>query len=73
MFRSVPDLTDVTVFQTSLSRLFRFSFFSRDKQRGAQRGAHIDAGIGGGSGGFGSWMQKDDVYTEQAQEALQHL
>ncbi|XP_027880722.1 RILP-like protein 1 isoform X2 [Xiphophorus couchianus] len=57
--------------ESGIKRLF--SFFSRDKQRGAQRGAHIDAGIGGGSGGFGSWMQKDDVYTEQAQEALQHL
>uniref|UniRef100_A0A3B5R0T1 RILP-like protein 1 n=1 Tax=Xiphophorus maculatus TaxID=8083 RepID=A0A3B5R0T1_XIPMA len=54
--------------ESGIKRLF--SFFSRDKQRGAQRGAHIDAGIGGG---FGSWMQKDDVYTEQAQEALQHL
>ncbi|XP_008421567.1 RILP-like protein 1 isoform X3 [Poecilia reticulata] len=52
--------------ESGIKRLF--SFFSRDKQRGAQRGAHIDAG-----GSFRSWMQKDDVYTEQAQEALQHL
>uniref|UniRef100_A0A096LZX3 RILP-like protein 1 n=1 Tax=Poecilia formosa TaxID=48698 RepID=A0A096LZX3_POEFO len=52
--------------ESGIKRLF--SFFSRDKQRGAQRGAPIDAG-----GGFRSWMQKDDVYTEQAQEALQHL
>ncbi|XP_043952624.1 RILP-like protein 1 isoform X4 [Gambusia affinis] len=56
--------------ESGIKRLF--SFFSRDKQRGVQRGVYIDAG-GGGSGGFGSWMQKDDVYTEQAQEALQHL
>lgn len=45
-------------------RLPRFSFFSRDKQRGSQRNAHFD---------FGSWVGKDDVYTEQAQEALQHM
>ncbi|KAM4720584.1 RILP-like protein 1 isoform 1-T1 [Anableps anableps] len=51
--------------ESGIKRLF--SFFSRDKQRGAQRGAQLDGG------GFGSWMQKDDVYTEQAQEALQHL
>jgi len=44
----------------------RFSFFSRDKQRGLQRSAHLDAG-------FDSWAGKDGVYTEQAQEALQHL
>lgn len=42
----------------------RFSFFSRDKQRSSQRNAHFD---------FGSWVGKDDVYTEQAQEALQHM
>ncbi|XP_054908615.1 RILP-like protein 1 isoform X5 [Poeciliopsis prolifica] len=48
--------------ESGIKRLF--SFFSRDKQRGA----HIGAG-----GSFRSWMQKDDVYTEQAQEALQHL
>ncbi|XP_015232285.1 PREDICTED: RILP-like protein 1 isoform X2 [Cyprinodon variegatus] len=47
--------------ESGIKRLF--SFFSRDKQRGSQRDA----------GGFGSWMQRDDVYTEQAQEALQHL
>lgn len=50
--------------ESGIKRLF--SFFSRDKQRGSQRSAQLD-------GGFGSWMQKDDVYTEQAQEALQHL
>lgn len=47
-----------------LSVLSRFSFFSRDKQRSSQRNAHFD---------FGSWVGKDDVYTEQAQEALQHM
>lgn len=42
----------------------RFSFFSRDKQRNLQRSAQFD---------IGSWAGKDDVYTEQAQEALQHM
>ncbi|XP_045922339.1 RILP-like protein 1 isoform X1 [Micropterus dolomieu] len=50
--------------ESGIKRLF--SFFSRDKQRNSQRGAQIDVG-------FGSWAGKDDVYTEQAQEALQHL
>ncbi|XP_021175738.2 RILP-like protein 1 isoform X5 [Fundulus heteroclitus] len=50
--------------ESGIKRLF--SFFSRDKQRGSQRGAQLDAS-------FGSWMQREDVYTEQAQEALQHL
>ncbi|XP_068191503.1 RILP-like protein 1 isoform X4 [Antennarius striatus] len=45
--------------ESGIKRLF--SFFSRDKQRGAQRS--ID----------GLWTGKDDVYTEQAQEALQHM
>lgn len=45
---------------------FRFSFFSRDKRRNSQRSAQFDDS-------FGSWAGKDDVYTEQAQEALQHM
>lgn len=45
--------------ESGIKRLF--SFFSRDKQRGPQR--NFD----------GSWTGKDDVYTEQAQEALQHM
>ncbi|XP_070780904.1 RILP-like protein 1 isoform X2 [Enoplosus armatus] len=48
--------------ESGIKRLF--SFFSRDKQR--QRGAQFDVGLG-------SWAGKDDVYTEQAQEALQHM
>ncbi|XP_075885768.1 RILP-like protein 1 isoform X5 [Nelusetta ayraudi] len=48
--------------ESGIKRLF--SFFSRDKQRSSQRAAHLD---------FGSWAGKDDVYTEQAQEALQHM
>lgn len=47
-----------------------FSFFSRDKKRLAttQRGPH-------GQESFGQWARahRDDGYTEQAQEALQHL
>ncbi|XP_030598008.1 RILP-like protein 1 isoform X1 [Archocentrus centrarchus] len=50
--------------ESGIKRLF--SFFSRDKQRSAQRSAQFDVG-------FGSWAGKDDVYTEQAQEALQHM
>ncbi|KAL4004380.1 hypothetical protein ACER0C_004093 [Sarotherodon galilaeus] len=50
--------------ESGIKRLF--SFFSRDKQRSSQRSAHFDIG-------FGSWAGKDDVYTEQAQEALQHM
>ncbi|XP_029920892.1 RILP-like protein 1 isoform X1 [Myripristis murdjan] len=50
--------------ESGIKRLF--SFFSRDKQRGPQRSAHFDDGLG-------SWAGKDDVYTEQAQEALQHM
>ncbi|XP_029940319.1 RILP-like protein 1 isoform X3 [Salarias fasciatus] len=46
--------------ESGIKRLF--SFFSRDKQRGSRP---FDGG---------SWAGKDDgVYTEQAQEALQHL
>ncbi|XP_071393917.1 RILP-like protein 1 isoform X2 [Centroberyx affinis] len=50
--------------ESGIKRLF--SFFSRDKQRGSQRSAQFD-------GGLGSWAGKEDVYTEQAQEALQHM
>ncbi|KAM7392419.1 hypothetical protein PAMA_007507 [Pampus argenteus] len=50
--------------ESGIKRLF--SFFSRDKQRGSQRSAQFD-------GGLGPWAGKDDVYTEQAQEALQHM
>lgn len=42
----------------------RFSFFSRDKQRSMQRPAHLD---------FGSWVGKDEQYTEQAQEACDNM
>uniref|UniRef100_A0A3Q4B1U0 RILP-like protein 1 n=1 Tax=Mola mola TaxID=94237 RepID=A0A3Q4B1U0_MOLML len=48
--------------ESGIKRLF--SLFSRDKQRSLQRGAHFD---------IGAWAGKDDVYTEQAQEALQHM
>ncbi|KAF3849240.1 hypothetical protein F7725_015737 [Dissostichus mawsoni] len=41
--------------------LYRFSFFSRDKQRQLQRSGQFD-------GSFSSWTGKEDVYTEQAQE-----
>ncbi|KAA0704243.1 RILP-like protein 1 GAPDH's competitor of SIAH1 protein enhances life [Triplophysa tibetana] len=51
--------------ESGIKRLF--SFFSRDKTRGSQRR------MGQIDGGFGSWMGKEDVYTEQAQEALQHM
>ncbi|KAJ8260832.1 hypothetical protein COCON_G00165550 [Conger conger] len=50
--------------ESGIKRLF--SFFSRDKRRGSQRNAQLD-------GSLGSWAGKDDVYTEQAQEALPHL
>ncbi|XP_008323831.1 RILP-like protein 1 isoform X7 [Cynoglossus semilaevis] len=50
--------------ESGIKRLF--SFFSRDKQRTPQRSAQYD-------GGLGPWTVKDEVYTEQAQEALQHM
>uniref|UniRef100_A0A3Q3IPT3 RILP-like protein 1 n=1 Tax=Monopterus albus TaxID=43700 RepID=A0A3Q3IPT3_MONAL len=50
--------------ESGIKRLF--SFFSRDKQRTPQRSGQFD-------GGLGSYPGKDDVYTEQAQEALQHI
>ncbi|XP_048037173.1 RILP-like protein 1 isoform X5 [Chanodichthys erythropterus] len=51
--------------ESGIKRLF--SFFSRDKTRGSQRRMPQMGD------GFGSWAGKDDVYTEQAQEALQHM
>lgn len=50
--------------ESGIKRLF--SFFSRDKRRSSQRNAQFDDSLS-------SWAGKDDVYTEQAQEALQHL
>lgn len=54
--------------ESGIRRLF--SFFSRDKKRLAntQRSMHIHES-------FGQWAntQRDDGYTEQGQEALQHL
>ncbi|XP_029025074.1 RILP-like protein 1 isoform X6 [Betta splendens] len=50
--------------ESGIKRLF--SFFSRDKQRAPQRSSQVD-------GVLGSWAVKDDGYTEQAQEALQHM
>ncbi|XP_061115654.1 RILP-like protein 1 isoform X5 [Conger conger] len=52
--------------ESGIKRLF--SFFSRDKQRGSQRGMRLE-----GMGVARVWDRKEDVYTEQAQEALQHL
>ncbi|XP_077099780.1 RILP-like protein 1 isoform X3 [Siphateles boraxobius] len=52
--------------ESGIKRLF--SFFSRDKTRGSQRRMPQMGD------GLGSWAVKDDdVYTEQAQEALQHM
>ncbi|XP_044099435.1 RILP-like protein 1 isoform X1 [Neovison vison] len=54
--------------ESGIKRLF--SFFSRDKKRLAntQRNVHIQES-------FGQWANshRDDGYTEQGQEALQHL
>lgn len=54
--------------ESGIKRLF--SFFSRDKKRLAntQRNVHIQES-------FGQWANshRDDSYTEQGQEALQHL
>ncbi|XP_062340243.1 RILP-like protein 1 isoform X5 [Osmerus eperlanus] len=50
--------------ESGIKRLF--SFFSRDKRRNSQRNAQYDDS-------FGSWARKDDVYTEEAQEALQQI
>ncbi|XP_020340560.1 RILP-like protein 1 isoform X4 [Oncorhynchus kisutch] len=50
--------------ESGIKRLF--SFFSRDKRRNSQRNAQFDDS-------FSSWAGNDEVYTEQAQEALQHM
>ncbi|XP_060764611.1 RILP-like protein 1 isoform X2 [Neoarius graeffei] len=51
--------------ESGIKRLF--SFFSRDKRRSSQKGmAQFDDS-------YSPWSRKDDVYTEQAQEALQHM
>ncbi|XP_062869810.1 RILP-like protein 1 isoform X4 [Trichomycterus rosablanca] len=51
--------------ESGIKRLF--SFFSRDKRRSSQRGtAQFDDS-------YNPWTGKDDVYTEQAQEALQQM
>ncbi|KAK2870767.1 hypothetical protein Q8A67_023294 [Cirrhinus molitorella] len=50
--------------ESGIKRLF--SFFSRDKKGAQRRMPQM-------GDGFGSWAGKDDVYTEQAQEALQHM
>ncbi|KAM6155588.1 RILP-like protein 1 [Rhynchocyon petersi] len=54
--------------ESGIKRLF--SFFSRDKKRlaNAQRNTQVQES-------FGQWVisQRDDGYTEQGQEALQHL
>ncbi|RXN25344.1 RILP 1 isoform X3 [Labeo rohita] len=57
----------VFMLQEEIAYYKRFSFFSRDKNRGSQRRMPQMGD------GFGSWAGKDDVYTEQAQEALQHM
>ncbi|KAM6902581.1 RILP-like protein 1 isoform 4-T4 [Xenentodon cancila] len=46
--------------ESGIKRLF--SFFSRDKHRSSQFNTS-----------FGSWPGKDGVFTEQAEEALQHM
>ncbi|CAL8318289.1 unnamed protein product [Lota lota] len=53
--------------ESGIKRLF--SFFSRDKQH---HGGHFD-GDGGVSVGVGPWAGPGDAFTEQAQEALQHI
>ncbi|KAM9056058.1 RILP-like protein 1 isoform 3-T3 [Megaptera novaeangliae] len=60
----------VFLLQEELAYYKRFSFFSRDKKRLAntQRNVRIHES-------FGQWANchRDDGYTEQGQEALQHL
>uniref|UniRef100_A0A8C7ZAC1 RILP-like protein 1 n=1 Tax=Oryzias sinensis TaxID=183150 RepID=A0A8C7ZAC1_9TELE len=48
--------------ESGIKRLF--SFFSRDKRRSSQQSGQLHSS-------FSLW--KDDLYTEQAQEALQHM
>ncbi|XP_018608507.1 RILP-like protein 1 isoform X4 [Scleropages formosus] len=50
--------------ESGIKRLF--SLFSRDKRRSVQRNVRFEEGPS-------MWEGRDDVYTEQAQEALQHL
>ncbi|KAG9329480.1 hypothetical protein JZ751_012991 [Albula glossodonta] len=50
--------------ESGIKRLF--SFFSRDKKRSSQRRVGFEESVG-------VWAGSEDVYTEQAQEALQHL
>ncbi|XP_059883906.1 RILP-like protein 1 isoform X3 [Globicephala melas] len=60
----------VFLLQEELAYYKRFSFFSRDKKRlvNTQRNVRIHES-------FGQWANchRDDGYTEQGQEALQHL
>lgn len=68
---NTAELTDTRCSESPSFKLLplsplRFSFFSRDKERAPQRSAQLD-------GGLGPWAGKADVYTEQAQEALQHM
>ncbi|KAJ8286253.1 hypothetical protein GJAV_G00036320 [Gymnothorax javanicus] len=50
--------------ESGIKRLF--SFFSGDKKSGAQKNARFAESMG-------IWARQDDIYTEQAQEALQYL
>ncbi|MGH0166470.1 UNVERIFIED_CONTAM: hypothetical protein FKN15_005282 [Acipenser sinensis] len=50
--------------ESGIKRLF--SFFSRDKKRNLQRNVRFEDT-------FSAWADKEDAYTEQGQEALQHL
>ncbi|KAK1160177.1 RILP-like protein 1 isoform X1 [Acipenser oxyrinchus oxyrinchus] len=50
--------------ESGIKRLF--SFFSRDKKRNSQRNVRFEDT-------FSAWADKEDAYTEQGQEALQHL
>ncbi|KAL4646613.1 RILP-like protein 1 isoform X1 [Arapaima gigas] len=50
--------------ESGIKRLF--SLFSRDKRRSTQRSMRFEEGPG-------VWGRREDMYTEQAQEALQHL
>ncbi|XP_034048472.1 RILP-like protein 1 isoform X1 [Thalassophryne amazonica] len=67
-FSPSPDLNtrsrSSTQPESGIKRLF--SLFSRDKQRSSQRSAQFDVDVS-------LWPGKEDVYTEQAQEALQHI
>ncbi|RXM91211.1 RILP-like protein 1 [Acipenser ruthenus] len=56
----------VFLLQEELAYYKRFSFFSRDKKRNLQRNVRFEDT-------FSAWADKEDAYTEQGQEALQHL